>query len=292
MTQGITASLLSHVSAIAEECAAKAVFVYVDALDEKTDLPEALRDRLVVVAKTHDEDREQEARHVPHVRVPNVSLSRVGQVQLALLLALSRGLIQRGDVVVFLAGESGSGTLDTVFVTEIGQEFEDFSFTCEDDLPANPEVIERVIEIAASLGSEGREGRSVGALFVIGDTERVKSLSRQLILNPFQGYPEEERNILDPGLLETVKELATVDGAFIVRGNGVICSAGAYLKTASQEEYELPKGLGSRHHAAAGITAVSDAIAVSVSQSTGTVTVFRGGRIVTSIERPEPAGAE
>lgn len=289
----ITNSLLKHAAAVAEECDAKAVFVYVDALEDRpSSVPEAIRDRVIYVAKTLDEDREQEERHVPHIRVPNVSLSRMGQVQLALLLALSRRIIRQHDVVVFLAGEAGSGTLDTVLVTEIGREFETFAFGGENDLPADPAVIERVIELAASLGSEGREGRPVGALFVVGDSERVESLTRQLILNPVSGYAEKDRNILDPALRETVKELATIDGAFVIQGNGVIRSAGTYLKTASQDEHELPKGLGARHHAAAGITAVSDAIAVSVSQSTGTVTVFRGGRIVTSIERPEPAQPE
>lgn len=287
----ITQSLLAHVAEIVEECGAAALFVHVDALaGMPLELPEHLRERVFYVAKTIDEDREQEARHVRHIRVPNVALSRVGQIQMALLVALSRGEIRRDDVVVFLAGAPGSGSLDTVVVTQIGRQFESFHMPQDGAaLPADAAVIERVIEIAVALGSEGREGRAVGALFVVGDSERVLSLSRQLILNPFNGYPEEARNILDETVLETVKELATVDGAFVIRRDGVILSAGTYLKTASQDEFELPKGLGARHHAAAGITSVSDAIAVTVSESTGTVTVFRGGQILTAIERPRPA---
>jgi DNA integrity scanning protein DisA with diadenylate cyclase activity len=115
-------------------------------------------------------------------------------------------------------------------------------------------------------------------------------MSRQLILNPFQGYEEANRNILDPSLKETVKELSTIDGAFILRGDGVIESCGAFLKTTGQKESELPQGLGARHHAAAGITAVTDSIAVTVSESTGTVTVFRGGGLITEIEKPRPVG--
>ncbi len=287
----ITLSLTSHVAAIVEECGAKALFVHVDALaGHAIEFPEHLRDRVFYVAKTLDENRLQEERHVRHIRVPNVALSRVGQIQIALLVALSRGEIERGDVVVFLAGAPGSGFLDTLVVTEIGSRFESFLIPGEGaDLTVDPAVLERVIEIAVALGSEGREGRAVGALFVVGDSDRVISLSRQLILNPFTGYPEESRNILDPAVEETVKELATVDGAFVVRRDGVILSAGTYLKTASQDEFEMPKGLGARHHAAAGITSVSDAVAVTISESTGTVTVFRGGQIVTSIDRPLPA---
>jgi DNA integrity scanning protein DisA with diadenylate cyclase activity len=112
----------------------------------------------------------------------------------------------------------------------------------------------------------------------------------RFILNPFQGYPEEQRNILDPSLEETIKEMSTLDGAFIIRGNGVIESCGTFLKTASQEAFELPRGLGARHHAAAAITAITDSVSVVVSESTGTVTVFQGGGIVLDIEKPRSVG--
>ena len=67
-------------------------------------------------------------------------------------------------------------------------------------------------------------------------------------------------------------------------------TCGSYVRTASQEEYELPRGLGARHHAAAAITAVTGAIAVTVSESTGSVTIFRGGQIVTEIQKPRSMG--
>ena len=67
-------------------------------------------------------------------------------------------------------------------------------------------------------------------------------------------------------------------------------TCGAYLRTASQEEFELPRGLGARHHAAAAITAVTDSIAVTVSASTGSITIFRRGRIITEIQKPRSTG--
>jgi DNA integrity scanning protein DisA with diadenylate cyclase activity len=126
----------------------------------------------------------------------------------------------------------------------------------------------------------------VGTLFVVGDHRRVEALSGQLILNPFQGYPPEQRNILDPRLEETVKELSTLDGAFIVSGEGTLIAAGAMLKTSTTDDHGLPQGLGARHHAAAGITAATNAIALAVSQSTGSVTLFRRGRIIAQIDKP------
>ena len=290
----VTASLLSHAESVVRDCEADALFVYLDALEDPHVVwPESLRDKVITVTRTADEDRDQEQHHVRHIRVPNVSLSRVGQVKMALLLAMSRGLVEPDDTVVFLAGISGSGSLDTILVTTISREHEMVRVP-EDDtappLPVDPLVLERVIGIAVNLGSEGREGRPVGALFVLGDAERVLSLTRQIILNPVSGYPESRRNILDPALHETIREFASMDGAFVIRGDGVLMSAGTYLMTSAHAGEELPKGLGARHHAAAGITAVSNAVAVAVSQSTGTVSVFRGGRLLTSIERPTSAG--
>ncbi len=292
----VTDSLLRHVGQIAEECGATAIFVYVDALDDDAlSLPETLEQKVCYVTKTLTEARIMEERGERFVKVPNVPLTRTGQVKIALFLALSRGLVRRGDKIVFLSGIAGSGNLDTIIVTEVGREYEMLT-TMEGELPEGseseiqPAVMDRVIEIASELGIEGREGKSLGALFVVGDTERVLPLTRQLILNPFRGYPEESRSILDHSLEETIKELASIDGAFIVRGDGVIESCGTYLKTASQEEFEMPRGLGARHHAAAAITSVTDAISVTVSESTGTVTIFQGGGIVTEIEKPRVVG--
>jgi DNA integrity scanning protein DisA with diadenylate cyclase activity len=290
----ITKSLVDSISSIAKICRAEAIFVYEDALAEgRLPLPDTLRSKVIYVTKTQDEEEEKPVNRGTVLKVPNVVLSRIGQVKIAIFLALSRGLIHQGDVVVFLSGLAASSTLDTLFVTEVGRELEFVAASDEAlELPADirPEVLDRVIHLSAELGSEGREGKSVGALFVMGDTENVAFLSRQLILNPFRGYPEKERNILDPQLEETIKELATIDGAFLIRGDGIIETCGAFLKTASQEEYELPRGLGSRHHAAAAITAVTESLAITVSQSTGTVTVFQGGKVIVTIDKPYRTG--
>lgn len=287
----ITRGLVRHLEAICDACGATAVLVYADALrGEALPLPpDGLTRRILYVTRSPTEQQAQEAKQHVALRVPAVPLTRMGQVKIALLLALSRGLVRRGDVLVCLVGTADSGALDTLVVTEVGRELEMYASAdggVELLGDARPEVLERVIEIASELGRQGREGRPVGVLFVVGDTDRVLSLSRPLILNPFRGYAHEERNVLDPALEETVKELSTIDGAFLVRGDGIIEAAGVFLKTSGQNEYEVPRGLGARHHAAAGITAVSNSVAVTVSASTGTVTVFRGGRIVTELEKP------
>jgi DNA integrity scanning protein DisA with diadenylate cyclase activity len=77
-------------------------------------------------------------------------------------------------------------------------------------------------------------------------------------------------------LKETIKELSKLDGAFVIRGNGVIVSAGTYLRTRVPPA-ELPSGLGARHTAAAAITVVSRAVAVVLSESTRRVSIFKSG---------------
>jgi len=290
----ITRSLLQHVAGIVESCGATALFVYVDAM-EKDDLDFNLdvKARVFCVTKAALEEAVPHLGALQCLRIPNVPLTRIGQVKITVFLALSRGLIQHGDRVVFVSGVAAAKTLDTIIVTEVGREYEIFTSGMDLTTASSeilPEVIERVVDIASELGSEGREGRAVGAIFVIGDTDHVLPLTRQLVLNPFKGYPAQDRNILAYSLEETVKELATLDGAFIVRGDGVMETCGAYIRTTGQPEYELPQGLGARHHAAAAITAVTDSIAVTVSESTGSITIFRGGRIITEIQKPRSTG--
>jgi DNA integrity scanning protein DisA with diadenylate cyclase activity len=122
--------------------------------------------------------------------------------------------------------------------------------------------------------------------FVLGDSERVQALTQQLAINPFRGYRDKERSILDPSLEETIKEFFIIDGPFIVRSDGVVLSAVACLR--SQKEVDgLPSGLGARHTAAGAVTAETDTLAVALSQSTGRMSMFKGGRMILSLEPPK-----
>jgi DNA integrity scanning protein DisA with diadenylate cyclase activity len=96
---------------------------------------------------------------------------------------------------------------------------------------------------------------------------------------------EEERNILNPSLKDTIFEFASLDGAFVISGEGEVITAGRYLGAASDES-ESPRGLGARHIAAAGITALTNALAIVISESTGDVRIFRNGRVIMNIEKP------
>ncbi|HPC21452.1 MAG TPA: diadenylate cyclase [Phycisphaerae bacterium] len=283
-------ALIRTLPQLIQECGAAAALVYAEALDaQELELPPEIASRLLYVTKTRRQEEQHEERGHRILRVPNVRLSRMGQAQVAILLAVSRKLIEPDEVVVVLTGMPGGSSLDTLLVLHVRSELDmPLDAATESDLSRDvrPDVLERVLNIAAELGYEGREGKMVGGLFVVGDSQNVLALSRQLILNPFKGYSEEARNILAPELKETVKELSSIDGAFIIRGDGVIEAAGAYLTASTRDIHDLPAGLGARHQAAAGITAVTNAVAIAVSQSTGHVTVFRRGHIIADLEKP------
>lgn len=138
-----------------------------------------------------------------------------------------------------------------------------------------------VTRIALELAREGREGRKIGALFTVDDHPAVLARSRPLILDPLKGHPDEDKVVTDANVRETLKELAQLDGAFVISGDGVAIAAARYL-SASAEGVVLPMGLGSRHVAAASITLRTDAVAVVVSESS-MVRIFDDGELVREI---------
>jgi DNA integrity scanning protein DisA with diadenylate cyclase activity len=217
------------------------------------------------------------------VLIPFSVPSRSSQVEIAILLALSRGIIDHADRVISVFGLPTSGVLDAVVVTDVGVEFETFASVRHQPLAelAQRGVLERLLQISRELATQGREGRPVGGLFVVGDHERVLDHSSQLVMNPFHGYPDDDRNLLDPKLDETIKEYALMDGAFIVRRDGVVESAGAFLSAPASPE-QIP-GLGARHAAAAAITASTNALGIAISESSGEVRIFKGGQLVLTI---------
>ena len=143
------------------------------------------------------------------------------------------------------------------------------------------QILESLIELAVEIAREGREGRRIGTLFTLGDEQTVLAKSRLLILDPLIGHPESSRHVSNPNLRGTVKELAQLDGAFVVSGEGIVLSACRYLD-ATASDVELPLGLGSRHIAAANISAVTNAIGIVVSES-AIVRLFCHGKLVGEI---------
>jgi diadenylate cyclase len=193
------------------------------------------------------------------VVIPPYDYTRVEKIKVAIVAAQSAGLVRDPE--------------EKVRVDTLG-------------LPSgfSTQVIEGLIHIAMEIGAEGYEGHAIGTIVVVGDSTQVMEKSRQLTLNPFQGISEADRNSLDPPIREAIKTFAALDGAFIVREDGVVLAAGRYLLAMSRD-VSLPLGLGARHSAAASMTSDTKAIAITVSQTSGAVRVFREGEIVLELRQ-------
>jgi len=286
-------SVLESAGRIANHLGVKSFFLI---LDDPRDfqIPESISQRKDLKVVISTKEGEEQARMIfPTVlTIPDIKLNRMGKIKLAVMSAISKGMLEMGDRIVCLCGIKEFKTFDTLVIMEIGKEYEILSSKEAGNISAtvHPGVFEELLKIAVELANQGREGKPMGTIFVLGDSERVMQLSRQMIFNPFQGYPEEDRNILDPTLRETIKEFSSLDGAFIIRDDGVVLAAGRYLN-ASIEDANLPQGLGARHAAAAGITALTNAIALVISESTGDARIFKNGKVFLTIEKETPQRA-
>jgi diadenylate cyclase len=123
-----------------------------------------------------------------------------------------------------------------------------------------------VEEISAACEKLSRS--ATGALIVF---ERTTKLGEQIVTGTIlSAKPSVELigNIFFPNT-------PLHDGALIIR-DGMLHAAGCFLPKPSKEEL-ISKELGSRHRAAIGMSEVSDAIVVVVSEETGMISVAENG---------------
>jgi diadenylate cyclase len=139
-------------------------------------------------------------------------------------------------------------------------------------------ALEQVLQLAVEIAREGREGRKIGTLFVVGDVEATLQRSRPLLLDPLYGHPRDLVHVSRPEFRETVKELAQLDGAFLVDEDGTFVAAGRYVDIELASPGSFMPGLGTRHAAAASISQTTGASAIVVSQSS-VVRVFANGEM-------------
>lgn len=200
------------------------------------------------------------------------------QVKEVLVSAFVNGSLGPEDRVLVLGFEDPMLRVLSVFDLTTAERFTQLRDELADR--ADLSVVEKVLQVAMQLSTEGREGKPVGALFILGDTRKVLKSSRQVVVNPFEGHDEDTRNIVDPDTWETVKEFAQIDGAFIIRGDGVIEAAGRYVDI--DRTVDLPAGLGGRHLAAASISRTTKSIAIAVSAS-GAIRLFKNGEVLLKV---------
>ncbi len=157
---------------------------------------------------------------------------------------------------------------------------------CEERIPA--EILRAVLKVAFDISNTGREGKQIGTAFIVGDVEEVMIRSHQMILNPYSGQEDGDRNILDKKNWESIKEFAQLDGVFVISEEGMVEAAGRYLDVDARD-IPVEKGLGGRHVSAAAVTRDTVAIAVTVSESGGVIHIYMDGKELLHIESTERA---
>jgi len=121
--------------------------------------------------------------------------------------------------------------------------------------------------------------RKIGALIVIENQRR---------LNEYVESGEIIDSKISIKLLLTIFNNKSIlhDGAVIVRKDRILA---AKVVLPLSENFDYTKKMGTRHLAAVGITEVSDAFAVVVSEETGKISATRNGEIITDMTIDELA---
>ncbi len=271
---------------LAGEAAADALMILLEGQADWGLLREAVGPQKVLLAADFPAELEGAAEAGFPVVALNMPDSPVHEkLTQALLESVADDILAPGARVVAIYSGFEANTIDSISVIHLDEHLGRLTSRdlrqLETKVPLD--TLKMVVDLAVEVGREGREGKPVGTLFVVGDTRKVLTASHALVFDPVRGYSRKERNLFDPKVREGIKEIAQMDGAFIVNPDGTVEAASRYID-ASAENITLSKGLGARHWAAAAITRKTKAVAVVVSESNGTVRIFANGEVFLRIE--------
>jgi DNA integrity scanning protein DisA with diadenylate cyclase activity len=218
------------------------------------------------------------------IKVPEIATGE-NFLTLGHFLALLTGVVLINEPVICITA-GRSGMLNGISITSTARQLEWLTDDYLEDFVQieNPQTLVMLINIAMRFAREGREGRPIGTCFILKNQDDVSRYSWQLILNPCEGYPNNIRNIFREDFFETLRELSALDGAFLVEPSGEVRAAAVYMAT-PEHPSQMSPGLGARHNSAAALTAHTDALAVVLSESSGTIIVYGRGKIILKFSR-------
>ena len=295
-TQRLTkhnAAMVAAAYSLLKARSADAILILLDGSTDWKRIAEMGKDceKPVIVAVDEEDDLEGAAESgLKPLALHKEKAPLLERLQHALLEAAADELIRTNGEVVAVYSGFQQGRLDSISHLQLDERMRRLTSRdlqmLESRVPL--QTIKTVVDLAAQIGREGREGKPVGTLFVVGDTRKVLEHSNDSGLDPVRGYNKAQRNLMDARTQDDAKEIAQLDGAFIVNGDGIIERSRQMLEV-SHEDLKMTKGLGARHWAAAAITRKTKAISVVVSQSTGTVRLYQDGHLVMRIEPMDKA---
>ena len=278
--------LLEAGSRLRETAGADALLLLVDQRLDWARVRELVGNASILVAADEESHLEGTADHgLEPVLLDVAGLPVHERLTQALLECVADELIAPEAQVVAVYSGFEAGTADSVSVLRLEEHLGQLTSrdlrNLETKVPL--ETLKIVVDLAVEIGREGREGKPVGTLCVVGDTRKVMQSSHSTGFDPVRGYSRSERKLTDPRVREGIKEIAQLDGAFVVGADGTVEGAARYID-ASAESVSVAKGLGARHWAAAAITRRTKSVAVAVSETNGTVRIFHNGEVVLRIE--------
>jgi len=271
---------------LAESIDADAILVLLDGPTNWETLKKVAGDaKLIVVAESSDMLEGAPEAELAAVALQMGEFPVLERLTQALLESVADDLIARDDLVVGVYSGFEPGTIDSISVLRMREHLGVLTSRdlrqIETRVPLD--TVKIVVDLALEIGREGREGKRVGTMFVVGDTRKVMAASHPTGFDPVKGYGRKDRSLDDPRVREAVKEIAQIDGAIIVSADGTIEAAARYID-APATGITLTKGLGTRHWSAAAISRVTKALAITVSESNGTVRIFQNGEVLLRVE--------
>ena len=279
-------TLLNRALDLGEAVGAEAVLLLTEGPSDWQKLPKLIGDNKFLLAADQVEFLEGAAEaelKTVFLDMPESTVSE--QLTQAMLEAVADDLLSPSSCVVALYSGFEAGVIDSLSVINLGDHLDRLSGRdlrqLETRVPLD--TLKIVVDLAVEIGRDGREGHSIGTLFVVGDSRNVMSLCRPAGFDPVRGYKRIERNLDDPRVREGIKEIAQLDGAIIVSADNTV-EGTCRLIDAPANNLTLSKGLGARHWAAAAVSRATKAVAVVVSQSNGTVRLFQNGEVILRIE--------
>jgi DNA integrity scanning protein DisA with diadenylate cyclase activity len=280
-------SFLDAAIRLASATEADAMLVLLEKTVDWTKLSKKIKGTDVLIIATNSEEVHESATtaKMRSILLETPEASVHNQLTQAVLSSVAHDFLMPGSNVVAIYGGFENDAIDSISVLKLTERLG--RLTARDlrklETKVPLETLKTVVDLAVTIGREGREGKAVGTMFVVGDHRKVMLESRPSGFDIVKGYTRKERNLLDPKIHESIKEIAQIDGMFVVSADGTIEGCGRIVDT-SPVEITMTKGLGSRHFAGAAISKNTKAIAVVVSQSSGTVRIFQNGEVVLRIE--------
>jgi DNA integrity scanning protein DisA with diadenylate cyclase activity len=278
--------MLDSAVRMAEAYNADALLIMVDAPNDWESIVNAAKPHDVIVVAERPEDLEgakEVGLDTVHLDVQQSPV--LEKLTQALLESVVADLLAPGADVVAVYSGFEAGRIDSVSIIHLDEHLRRLTARdlrqLETSVPLD--TLKTVVDLAVEIGREGREGKPVGTMFVVGSPRAVMERCHATTFDPVKGYKKNDRNLNDLRVREGIKEIAQMDGAFVVSPDGTVVAAAQYVD-ASADGLTLSKGLGARHWAAAAISRKTAAVAVTVSESNGTVRIFQNGDVVLRIE--------